>query len=104
MFHEWCGEGKGRSGCTWRHFPVPYVEGEPAGPNFGPRDGLGDDAYQPINDPATLTALYAEHAILGHASVWFDGGAVRSSAIVRGHDLSSRRVRSCIHRFLWSGN
>jgi hypothetical protein len=65
---------------NYRSFPVPFVEGEPAGPNIGPADGLGDDAYQPMNNPAALMALYAEHAILGHASDWFDGGAVRSTA------------------------
>lgn len=64
----------------WRHFPVPYDEGEPAGPNIGPMDGQGDDMYQPISDPAMLLALYAMHALLGHVSTWFDGGAVRSTA------------------------
>lgn len=55
---------------AYRSFPLPFWQGEPAGP--------GDDAYQAQNDPANLTALYALHALTGQASNYFNGPAVRS--------------------------
>lgn len=55
---------------NWRGFPKPFWEGEPAGP--------GADSYARMDDPATLTALYAEHACTGQASVRFQGAAVRA--------------------------
>lgn len=57
---------------NWRHFPVPFWETEPAGP--------GADSYARQDNPANLTALYAMHALVGHASNYFNGPAVRSLA------------------------
>lgn len=57
---------------NWRGFPKPFWEGEPAGP--------GQDSYARMDDPASLTALYSEHALTGQASVRFQGAAVRSNA------------------------
>lgn len=54
----------------YRGFPKPYWQGEPAGP--------GADSYQRLDDPASLTALYAMHALTGQASNQFSGPAVRS--------------------------
>lgn len=54
----------------WRAFQKAVWEGEPAGP--------GADSYQRLDDPSSLTALYAMHALLGHGSVQFSGPAVRS--------------------------
>jgi hypothetical protein len=54
---------------NWRGFPKPFWEGEPAGP--------GEDSYARMDDPAALTALYAEHAVTGQPSVRFQGAAVR---------------------------
>lgn len=56
----------------YRAFPKPFWQGEPAGP--------GRESYQPLNDPASLVALYAMHALTGQASVLFQGAAVRSYA------------------------
>ena len=55
---------------NYRGFPKPFWQGEPAGP--------GADAYQPLNDSASLVALYAMHALTGQASNQFSGPAVRS--------------------------
>jgi hypothetical protein len=54
----------------WRGFPRPFWQGEPAGP--------GPESYQRLDDPASLVALYAMHALTGQASNWFSGAAVRS--------------------------
>lgn len=54
----------------WRGFPKPFWQGEPAGP--------GEDSYQRLDDPASLVALYAMHALTGQASNRFSGAAVRS--------------------------
>jgi hypothetical protein len=56
----------------YRGFPKAFWEGEPAGP--------GQDAFDRLDDPAQLTALYAMHALTGQASVYFNGPAVRSHA------------------------
>lgn len=53
----------------WRHFPLAFWETEPAGP--------GRDSFAAQNDPANLTAVYAQHALLGHGSNYFNGPAVR---------------------------
>lgn len=55
---------------NYRGFPKPFWEGEPAGP--------GSDSYQRLDDPASLVALYAMHALTGQASNYFNGPAVRS--------------------------
>lgn len=68
----------------YRAFPKVFWQGEPKGPNVGPMDGLGDDMYQPTNDPAEIVALYAMHALTGQGSNFFDGSAVRGNA--RGAD------------------
>lgn len=56
----------------YRGFPKPFWQGEPAGP--------GEDSYQRLDDPASLTALYAMHALTGQASNFFNGPAVRARA------------------------
>lgn len=53
----------------YRAFPKPFWQGEPAGP--------GADSYQRLDDPASLTALYAMHALTGQASNFFSGPSVR---------------------------
>lgn len=55
---------------NYRFFPKPFWQGEPAGP--------GDDSYQRVDDPASLTALYAMHALTGQASNQFSGPSVRA--------------------------
>lgn len=55
---------------SYRSFPKPFWEGEPAGP--------GQDSYARLDDPASLVALYACHGITGQASNRFQGAAVRS--------------------------
>jgi hypothetical protein len=55
---------------NWRGFPKAFWEGEPAGP--------GQDSFDRMDDPASLTALYGEMAWTGQASVRFQGAAVRS--------------------------
>lgn len=54
----------------YRGFPKPFKQGEPAGP--------GADSYARLDDPASLVALYAMHALTGQDSNWFQGAAVRS--------------------------
>lgn len=54
----------------YRGFEKPFWQGEPSGP--------GADSYQRLDDPASLTALYAMHALTGQASNQFSGPAVRS--------------------------
>lgn len=54
---------------SYRGFPKPFWEGEPAGP--------GQDSYARQDDPEILTALYAIHALTGQASNYFNGPAVR---------------------------
>jgi len=54
----------------YRGFPKPFWQGEPAGPGY--------DSFDPMNDPAALTALYAMHALTGQASNQFAGPSVRS--------------------------
>jgi hypothetical protein len=57
---------------NWRAFPKPYWAGEPAGP--------GHDSFDRLDDPASLVALHAMHALIGMGAVWFQGAAVRSYA------------------------
>lgn len=54
---------------NWRFFPVPFWHTEPLGP--------GKDSFAAQNDPANLTAAYAMPALLGHATNYFNGPAVR---------------------------
>ena len=54
---------------NWRVFPVPFWHTEPAGP--------GDDSYARVDNTAILTAIYAQHALLGNGSTYFNGPAVR---------------------------
>ncbi len=53
----------------YRGFPKAFWEGEPAGP--------GQDSFDRMDDPPSLTALYSLHALTGQASVRFQGAAVR---------------------------
>lgn len=54
---------------NYRGFPKPFKQGEPAGP--------GADSYARLDDPASLVALYAMHALTGQDSNFFQGAAVR---------------------------
>lgn len=56
----------------YRGFPKAFKQGEPAGP--------GKDSYARLDDPPSLVALYAMHALTGQDSNWFQGAAVRSHA------------------------
>jgi hypothetical protein len=56
----------------YRAFWKALWQGEPAGPE--------EDSYQRLDDPASLTALYAMHALTGQASNQFSGYAVRARA------------------------
>ncbi len=56
---------------NYRGYKKAFLEGEHIGP--------GEDSYQRVDDPASLTGCYAMHGLTGQASVRFQGAAVRSN-------------------------
>jgi hypothetical protein len=74
-FGLWNWEGK----APIPYFHKPFCMMEPAGPNVGPRDGVGDDMYAPWDNPGDILGLYALHMCLGFWSNFFTGADVRGT-------------------------